>query len=267
MKVTSVITFLMTLKKVIMFHGHRPKKKNVKRKIFTPTADKLKGNTIKRKDTDKDADKQENSSSKEKDTSKDAEKDEESNTEEYSDGNIEKDINRGSKGLFKDSSEDSDSSHKKSSKKAPKKRRVRYNFRQYYKGPRCFFPGTGYKFKFENIQDEEARNYLLMILKKKKQAIREQLNKLFRGKSFDFSGSRKKFPCILDKDCQFVGNNLSRHLKSKAHSTAVNQARLLESFVTHSVNFITLVIKSVSRTATLCDTCKIFFERIKSDFT
>ena len=55
-------------------------KKNVKRKIFTPTADKLKGNTIKRKDTDKDADKQENSSSKEKDTGKDAEKDEESNT-------------------------------------------------------------------------------------------------------------------------------------------------------------------------------------------
>ena len=103
-----------------------------------------------------------------------------------------------------------------------------------------------------------------MILKKKKQAIREQLNKLFRGKSFDFSGSRKKFPCILGKDCQFVGNNLSRHLKSKAHSTAANQARFLESFVTHSVNYITLVIKSVSRTPTLCDTCKILFERVKS---
>ena len=135
--------------------------------VFTIMAEKLKGNTSKREDTDKDADKQKDSSSKEKDNGKDAEKDEESNTEEYSDGNIEKDINRGSKG-FKDSSEDSDCNHKKSNKKAPKKRRVRYNFGQYYKGQRHFFTGTGCKYKFENVQDEEARNYLLMIFKKKK---------------------------------------------------------------------------------------------------
>ena len=200
-------------------------KKNVKRRIFTPTADKSKRSTSKRKDTDKDADKQKDSSSKEKAIGKDAEKDEESNTEEYSDGNIEKDINRGSKGLLKGSSEESDSSHKRSNKKASKKRRVRYNFWKNYKGPRRFFQGSGYKYKLKNVQDEEARNYLLLILKKKKQAIREELNKVFRGKSFDFSGSKKKFPCILDKDCDFVGNKLSRppQIKGSQHCQQPNK--------------------------------------------
>ena len=217
-------------------------KKNVKRRIFTPTADKLKRSTSKRKDTDKDADKQKDSSSKEKDTDKDAdkqkdssskekdtgkyaEKGEESNTEEYSDGNIEKDFNRSSKGLLKGSSEESESSHKRSNKKASKKCRVRYNFWKNYKGPRCFFQGTGYMYKLKNVQDEEARSYLLLILKKKKQAIREELNKLFRGKSFDFSGSKKKIPCILDKDCDFVGNKLSRppQIKGSQHCQQPNK--------------------------------------------
>ena len=199
-----------------------PLKKNVKRKIFIPMADKLKGSASKRKYTDKDADKQKDNSRKEKDTGKDAEKDVESNIEEYSDGNIEKYINRGSEGLMKHSSEDSDRSHKKSNKKGLKNCRIRYNFWKYYNGPRRFFPGTGYNYKFEDAQDEKTKNYLLMILKKKKQGIREQLDKLFCGKSFDFSGSRKKFPCILDKHCEFFRNKLSRHLKSKAHSTADN---------------------------------------------
>ena len=111
---------------------------------------------------------------------------------------------------------------------------------------------------------KKPRKYLISKLKKKKETIRKELNKLFRGKNYDFSGTRKFFPCIIDKNCEFVGNKLVRHLKSKMHETTQDQGKFLESFVNHFVNHITLVIKSGSRKPTLCDVCKMFFERIKS---
>ena len=75
----------------------------------------------------------------------------------------------------------------------------------------------GYYYKFENAEDEKARKYLISKLKKKKETIQKILDKLFRGKSYDFSGSRKKFSCIVEKKSKFLGNKLGRHLKSKVH--------------------------------------------------
>ena len=102
------------------------------------------------------------------------------------------------------------------------------------------------------------------MLEQKKQAIRTELDKLFRGKSNAISGTRRKYPCILDKSCTFLGSKLSRHCKSKLHDTTENQGRFLESFLNHSVQYITLVIKAGSRKPTLCVKFERFYERITS---
>ena len=141
-----------------------PLKKNVKRKIFIPMADKLKGSASKRKYTDKDADKQKDNSRKGKDTGKDAEKNLESNIKEYSDGNIEKYINRGSEGLLKHSSKDSDSSYKKALKNC----RVRYNFFGNITTEQgASSQGLVITINLKTLKMKKTRNYLLMILKKK----------------------------------------------------------------------------------------------------
>ena len=102
------------------------------------------------------------------------------------------------------------------------------------------------------------------MLEQKKQAIRTELDKLFRGKSNAISGTRRKYPCILDKSCTFLGSKLSRHCKLKLHDTTENQGRFLESFLNHSIQYITLVIKAGSRKPTLCEKCEMFYERITS---
>ena len=198
---------------------------------------------------------------------RESEKDSEIDKGEKDDSSIEQTADRDSEALVRDSDE-SDSSHETTPQKVKKARKThstRYNFRKYYKGPKRYMPGTGYNYKFENVEDEKARKYLLSKLKKKKETIRKELDKLFRGKSYDFSGRRKKFPCIVEKKCEFLGNKLGRHLKSKVHDTTTeDQGKFPESFVIHLVNFITLVVKSGTRKPTLYDVCKMFFERMKS---
>ena len=62
----------------------------------------------------------------------------------------------------------------------------------------------------------------------------------------------------------FLGSKLSRHYKSKLHDTTEKQGRFLESFLNHSIQYITLVIKAGTRKATLCVNCEMFYERITS---
>ena len=138
------------------------------------------------------------------------------------------------------------------------------NFQKYYKGPKRYYPDATFNYHFEHIEKKEERKYLMCKLEQKKQAIKTELDKLFRGKSYAISGTTRKFPCILDKSCTFLGSKLSRHCKSKLHDTTENQGRFLESFLNHSVQYITLVIKAGSRKPTLCVKCEMFYERITS---
>ena len=108
---------------------------------------------------------------------------------------MERDIDRGSQGLVRGSSNESDSSHGKTKKKGSKKHhRTPYNFHKLYKGPKRFFPGIGYSYKIENVEDEEATKYLISVLKpKKKQAIRAELDKLFTVRGTILVVARKNF--------------------------------------------------------------------------
>ena len=154
--------------------------------------------------------------------------------------------------------------------KTPIKERQKYvplkhvNFQKYYKGPKRYYPDAPFNYQFEDIENEEERKYLMCKLEQKKQAIKTKLDKLFRGKSYAISGTTRKYPCILDKSYTFLGSKLSRHYKSKLHDTTENQGRFLESFLNHSVQYITLVIKAGSRKPTLCVKCEMFYERITS---
>ena len=62
----------------------------------------------------------------------------------------------------------------------------------------------------------------------------------------------------------FLGSKFSRHYKPKLHNTTEKQGRFLESFLNHSVQYITLVIKAGTRKATLCVNCEMFYEHITS---
>ena len=62
----------------------------------------------------------------------------------------------------------------------------------------------------------------------------------------------------------FLGSKFSRHYKPKLHDTTEKQGRFLESFLNHSVQYITLVIKAGTRKATLYVNCEMFYEHITS---
>ena len=138
------------------------------------------------------------------------------------------------------------------------------NFQKSYKGLKRYYPDTDFNYQFEHIENEEEREYLLIKLEEKKQSIKKELDKLFRGKRYAVSGTTKKYPCILDKTCTFLGSKFSRHCKSKLHYTTEKQGRFLESFLNHSVQYITLIVKAGSRKPTLCEKCEMFYERITS---
>ena len=138
------------------------------------------------------------------------------------------------------------------------------NFQKYYKGPKRYYPDEPFNYQFDHIEKVQDREYLLQKLEQKKQGIKKELDKLFRGKSYAISGTTRKYPCILEKSCTFLGSKLSRHCKSKLHDTTETQGRFIESFLNHSVQYITLIVKAGSRKPTLCEKCGMFYERISS---
>ena len=167
--------------------------------------------------------------------------------------------------LASDSSHSSESSSHTPTKVIKRKLpQIRVNFKKNYKGPKRYIPGTGFSYKFENVENKEARDYLVGKLREKQKSIKVELNELFKGKRYDISGPKKKYPCIVDRNCEFLGNKLSRHYKSKLHKTTEKQGKFLESFFSHSVQYITIVDKSGTRKPILCEMCERFFERMTS---
>ena len=120
-------------------------KKTVKRKIFTSNANKERQSATS--------------------IERDSEKGSEINIEEKDDNSMEKDVDRDSEGLVRDS-DDSDSSHKTTPQKAKKIHSVRFNFQKHYKGPKRYMPGTGYSYKFENVENEKAKKIFNKQIKK-----------------------------------------------------------------------------------------------------
>ena len=75
------------------------------------------------------------------------------------------------------------------------------NFQNYFKGPKPYYPDAPFNYQFEHIGKEEERKHLMWKLKQKKQAIKTELDKPFRGKSYAISGTTRKYPSIFDKSC------------------------------------------------------------------
>ena len=66
------------------------------------------------------------------------------------------------------------------------------NFQKYYKGPKRYYPDEPFNYQFDHIEKKVDREYLLQKLEQKKQAIKKELDKLFRGKSYAISGTTRK---------------------------------------------------------------------------
>ena len=75
------------------------------------------------------------------------------------------------------------------------------NFQNHFKGPKPYYPDAPFNYKFEHIEKEEKRKYLMWKLKQKKQTKKTKLDKLFRGKRYAISGTTRTYPSILDKYC------------------------------------------------------------------
>ena len=127
------------------------------------------------------------------------------------------------------------------------------NFQNHFEGPKPYYPDAPFNYKFEHIEKGEERKYLMWKLKQKKQTIKTKLDKLFWGKRYAISGTTRSIQASLINIAKtFLGSKLSRHYKSKLHDTTEKQGRFLESFLNHSVQYITLVIKAGTRQATFC---------------
>lgn len=86
-----------------------------------------------------------------------------------------------------------------------------------HKEPKHYYPRTGFSYNFDNIEKEKGRKYLVSRIEDNKRSIKKELDKLFKQKCDDLSGTKK----------------------NTIHNTIENQRKFPESFLNHSVKYIT----------------------------
>ena len=73
------------------------------------------------------------------------------------------------------------------------------------------------------------------MLRRKKNKIKERVQKLLPGKQLNFTKKPVEFPCPIE-NCLYQGPKSKRHLQSKCHKFSEETAKAYRSFVRTYLN-------------------------------
>ena len=145
-----------------------------------------------------------------------------------------------------------------------KEKKGKASFNKSYNGPKHFYPGHTFSY---TISDESlTKNSLKLlnsILRRKKEHIIKNINKILNGKQFVIEKNRMFLPCPFE-NCFFQGDKLFRHLQSRHHQMGKEKSGLFQSYVIRYIDYYSLVFKSGMHPPQICIKCNRFYLRIDS---